>query len=254
MFAIAFDVETTGLEPGSRVVELAALKIDIASGVVTDRLVSLVNPAMPLPADVQAVHRIAPEALAAAPSTHEVLSRFLAFSQGASFAMAHYAPFDVGVISWDLSRCGLSLPVFPVVDTCDLAKAIKETANNKLTTLVEHYGIETSGEAHRAEADAEACAAYYQIASAKATPRMKQWEPDHQYLAEMPAHLDGLPVAVAEGSEFSFGYTDQQGVHTERRIIPYGWSQTKGALMVHGHCLDRGERRTFRADRMDGAV
>jgi DNA polymerase III epsilon subunit-like protein len=255
-FAIAFDVETTGLEAGSRMVEIAALKVDIASGTITDRLCLLVNPQMPLPADAQCIHRIEAATLDNAPHAGVAGAKFLEFTEGAAFGAGHFAPYDVGVISWELERWGHALPTFPVVDTCDMAKAIKETANNKLPTLVEHYRITTSGAAHRAMADAEACWAYYQLACAKTTPRMKPWEPDHRYMkpVELPGHLRALPDLVAEGKPFPFAYTDGEGLKSHRTITPYGWSVVKGALMFHGLCHTRGERRTFRADRVDGAA
>lgn len=255
MYFTAFDVETTGIEPGSRIIEIAAVKVEISSGLVVERFCELVNPQMPLPADAQAVNRIDAGQIAGAKRCGPVLDRWLGFIAGSTFLAAHFAPYDVGVISWELDRWSLPLPDLQVVDTCELAKAIKATVNNKLTTLVEHYKIKTSGDAHRALADAEACAEYYKIAAPLSRPIMRTWMPDHRYVKpqDLPAHLSELPGLIEYGVPFSFGYTDQQGVHTDRRIVPYGWSLVKGALMVHGLCMDRNERRTFRADRMDGA-
>ena len=256
MHFCSFDVETTGLEAGSRIIEIAAIKRDIATGNVLDTFCEFVNPQMPVPEDVRQVNGINPEWLVGAHHAGPVLDRWLAFIAGSAFLTAHFAPYDVGITSWELDRWALKHPDMPVVDTCELAKAVKETPNNKLPTLVQHYGITTSGDAHRAQADAEACASYYLLASKLAKPVSRTWQPDHRYVkpVELPKHLRDLPDLVAEGKPFPFEYTDAEGTKSHRTITPYGWSAVKGALMFHGLCHTRGERRTFRADRVDGAA
>ncbi|MEJ7560978.1 MAG: WYL domain-containing protein [Ilumatobacteraceae bacterium] len=64
--------------------------------------------------------------------------------------------------------------------------------------------------------------------------------------------LDALPVlreAVATRSPVSFTYRDA------RRVVdPWGVALRDGYWYVIGHDHDRGERRTFRVDRIDGNV
>lgn len=256
MFFIVFDTETTGVEPGSRPVEIAALKVN-DRGDVTDVLHHVINPFMPMPPDAGAVNGFTTEELAACGGACGPMTDFLSFIDGAAFAVAHNAPFDVGIVSRSLESFGLAVPTVPVVDTCEMAKAIKETPNNKLQTLVEYYGIKL-GEgqrAHRALGDTEACRLYYAIASQKVKPQAKPWtSPGHWIepgeMVELHPHLKGLPGLITDGKPFSFGYTDAKGAKSNRTITPYGWAKVASGIAVHGLCHEKNERRTFLADRM----
>lgn len=248
---IFFDTETTGLQPGSRIIELGSVRVDDA-GQVVDTFHRMINPEMPLPADALSVNRITKEMLDAAPCAADAFRDWIDYIDGEQFAAAHYSPYDIGVLSWGLGRAGLNLPEIHVIDTCEMAKAIKATANNKLQTLVGHYGIKVEGEAHRAIADCHACRLYYDIAKTKTKPLARPWVAPHFYVEPnmLPESLRSLPEAVASGSPVSFKYEDAQGNKTDRTITPYGWAQVQGVVMFHGLCHLRGERREFRADRV----
>ncbi len=249
MLAIAFDTETTGLEPGSRAIELAAQKFDASTGEVVDTFCQLINPEMPVPPDVLAVNKINPDDLVHEPFALNALDAFRGFIHGAEFLVAHHSPFDVGVVSWDMARCGLPLPTIPVVDTCAMAKAIKQTVNNKLATLVATYQIPLLGEAHRALVDADACRKYFLKARTVIPAPNTTWAPDYTYVQpdELPETLRDLPACVESGRGFSFEYVDKDGNNTSRTIIPYGWAMQRDEVMFHGLCQLRGERRTFKA-------
>ncbi len=64
-------------------------------------------------------------------------------------------------------------------------------------------------------------------------------------LAELPA----LREAVAERCEIRFVYHD-----TPRRLWPYGLLLRTGNWYVVGHDVDHGAQRTYRVDRIQGAV
>lgn len=253
MFFIVFDTETTGVEPGSRPVELGALKVN-DRGDVTDVLRHIINPFMPMPPDAGAVNGFTTQELSQFPGARRPMEDFLAFIAGADFAVAHNAPYDVGIISTALESLALPLPTIDVVDTLEMARTIKETTNNKLATLVEHYGIKL-GEgqrAHRALGDAEACRLYYAIACQKTTPLRKSWSSPGHWVEDrdLPSHLKGLPVAVSKGETIGFTYTDAKGNVTSRKVTPYGWAKVPNGIAVHGLCHEKNERRTFLADRM----
>ena len=55
MIWVAFDTETTGVDPGSRSVELAAIAFD-DDGMVKDVFTSLIHPGMPIPPDATAAN------------------------------------------------------------------------------------------------------------------------------------------------------------------------------------------------------
>lgn len=248
---IFLDTETTGLEPGSRIIELGSVRVDDA-GQVVDTFHRMINPQMPLPADALSVNRITKDMLDAAPVAADAFRDWMDWIDGEQFAAAHFSPYDMGVISWGMGRAGMHLPTLNVIDTCEMAKAIKETANNKLQTLVEHYQIKVEGEAHRAIADCHACRLYYDIAKGLTKPIARPWLSGHEYAtpASLPASLAGLPEAVATGAPLSFGYTDASGVKSDRTITAYGWALVRGEIQFHGLCHLRNERRTFNASRV----
>ncbi len=68
--------------------------------------------------------------------------------------VAHYAPFDMGVIREESLRCGLSLPEFRFVCSCALAHyVLPGFYSYGLEPLCQHFGITTEGH-HRAGTDA----------------------------------------------------------------------------------------------------
>lgn len=68
--------------------------------------------------------------------------------------VAHYAPFDMGVIREECLRCGLPLPEFRYVCSCALARFVMPGFYSYgLEPLCDHFGIATDGH-HRAGTDA----------------------------------------------------------------------------------------------------
>jgi len=107
-FFIVFDSETTGVEPGSRPVEIAALKVDSVLGDIIDQFCTLVNPGMPIPPDMLKINKIDDGQVVGAPTLKDACAKFLEFIQGAEFLMAHNAIYDVGILSWAI---GFSLSI-----------------------------------------------------------------------------------------------------------------------------------------------
>ena len=242
---VILDVETTGLLPGTRPVEFAALLCN-STGVLK-RFESLINPDMPIPKEVIAIHGITDEMVKDAPSAGEVLRDFLKWAETDLMA-AHNAPYDVGVISWAAGHAGIELPPLMVIDTCEIAKAAKLTKSNKLETLIEFHGIKTEGQPHRAMRDADACAKYLML-NADVEAFIRPWKPEYEYTSDFPSHLEILPELVRTGTTMTFTYQDDKGGVTERTITPYGWCK-QGAFMFQGWCHLREDKRTFRADRI----
>ncbi len=152
---VAFDTETTGLEPRNcRVVEIGAIRYD-SRGIIS-RFGSLVNPGTPMPPEVTKVNGITDKMLEGQPSAAEVLPDFIRFI-GDAILVAHNAPFDVSFINEELSRAGLAPLRNKVVDTRMYAKAAYPgLPNYKLQDLAARFGI-MAIDAHRAEDDARVC-------------------------------------------------------------------------------------------------
>lgn len=159
---VAFDTETTGLQPfaGDRVIEFAAVVIRLDD----DRRVAsvephswLVDPQIPIPKKVVEITGIEDSDVAGKPHfdaiAHEVHALL---RQG--IAVAHNFPFDMGFLTSEFERVGLSWPE-PVaeVDTVDLSLiAFPGARSHRLGDVCKRLDVELV-EAHRATNDAEAC-------------------------------------------------------------------------------------------------
>ena len=263
IITIAVDVETTGVEPGSRMLELAAIAFD-ESGAVTDQYVHLVNPGMPIPPDVTKVNGITDDMVKDAPTAEKVLNGFFGWLPGKLF-VGHYAQYDTGIISWEAGRCGIPIPDdLQVLCTCAMAKENNITKNNKLITIADYYQLKRIGDDHRALSDAYLCKQYFLIVksameheAAAMNSVFKSLAPlpwgaaghNYQYV-DPPEPVANLPELVAAGTPLSFKYKDAKDEVTERTITPYGWALADDADTLHGWCHMREARRTFRVDRI----
>ncbi len=250
---VAVDVETTGIEPGSRMIELGAVLFN--EDETLGKFEQFVNPGMPLPEDARKINGITNEMLTDKPDAATVLREFFDWLC-CDKLVAHYAKYDTGIISWEAGRCGIEIPEgLTVIDTCEIAKAIGETKNNKLVTLADHYALERQGEDHRALADTHLCAEYFRLMHSRINPFLRQlpWGMaghDYCYTDDFPEQLSILPGLVEKAQPLTFSYKNAKDEVTERTITPYGHALTSSGLMFHGWCHMREARRTFRADKV----
>ena len=152
---IAFDTETTGLDPASgRIVEIGAVKFD-RCGVIA-RYNVLINPEMPMPEEAGKVNGITDAMLKDKPLIADVFPDFFDFI-GTGVLVAHNAPFDINYVNAELKRIGKSPLANKVVDTRIFAKEVfPGLSSYALQDLAVQFGI-TALEAHRAEDDARVC-------------------------------------------------------------------------------------------------
>ncbi|HZI94378.1 MAG TPA: exonuclease domain-containing protein [Patescibacteria group bacterium] len=164
---VAFDTETTGLSPiGDRIVEIAAVAFR-RDGSELDVFEQLVDPGIPIPPELTAIHGITDEMVAGKPRIQQVLPDFLRFVDRAVL-VAHNAPYDVSMLLVPLVRMTLADGPQTVMragdtagnlalDTCTLARAVFPGAPNyRLGTVAEMLGI-PRGRAHRAMPDVLTC-------------------------------------------------------------------------------------------------
>lgn len=256
---VAIDVETTGLEAGSRLLSLAAILFDPAGDGMLDVFERRVNPGMPIPPDVTKINGISDADAAGAADANRVLMDLVDWLPVDPMLVAHNAPFDVGVLAWEAGRHGVDVPDFRVYDTLLLARILKETGrSNGLQAIIEHYKLERLGEAHRALADADACRRYFALQHALGNTSLVPTNPwstvagAYSYAPPeaLPESLRSLPDLVAAGSPLTIVYEDAKGERTERTVTPYGWADTPKGIVFHGRCHLRDERRTFYAERV----
>jgi DNA polymerase III epsilon subunit family exonuclease len=155
---VVVDVETTGwLAESAGITEIGAVRL--TAGLPPVEFSALVNPQMPIPAEITTLTGITDEMVKDQPAIGQVLPRFIEFAKG-SMIVAHNAPFDLGFLTAACAANDLTWPHCAVIDTAVLARLVLppgEVTDHKLTTLAAHFGTRT-GPCHRALADAKATA------------------------------------------------------------------------------------------------
>ena len=140
---IAFDTETTGLDPDRDcIVELGAVLFE--KGIPTASFQSYVNPGIHIPAEVSALNHITDEMLAAAPAEKDVYPEFMKFLGDAAS--------DLSFLCNTLDRLGIEA-AFRFIDTRQLATQIPELEHHSLAAVAEYFEIPHE-KAHQAKEDA----------------------------------------------------------------------------------------------------
>lgn len=162
---IAFDTETTGLDPqnGDRIIEVGA--VEMINFVPTGKhLRMLINPGRPVSEATIRITGITDDMLADKPPFEDesVAARLVEFI-GDSPIVAHNAAFDRGFLNMELIRCGLDpYPDECWVDTLDLAKKRFPGAPASLDALCKRFDISLESRTlHGALLDAQLLANVY---------------------------------------------------------------------------------------------
>jgi len=142
------DLETTGLDKGSEIVEIAC---DLNG----NHFQSLVKPICPIPEEVIKVHNITNEMVAHAPNIKEVLLKLNEFLQGHEnlFFVGHnLVRFDIPILKSAYLRSSLEFPKVKYIDTLNLSEwYYPDCVNHRLQTMCVHLGV--SIPCHRAIED-----------------------------------------------------------------------------------------------------
>ena len=161
---IAFDVETTGLNPlEDRVVEISAVVFQ--EGQIVDKYSSLIKVGHKISYEAQMIHGIRGEDLLTAPDekvVYEELVSFLGIALNGEIPLcAHNAEFDISFLCNSLERLNIrnwENPNWKIrfIDTLRQARMLIEGVKDyKLPTLKEYMGLTMNS--HRAENDAIVC-------------------------------------------------------------------------------------------------
>lgn len=146
------DVETTGLSPRTaRICEVAAISFRGEDRVAS--LAELVNPGLPIPAEVSKIHGITDDMVKDSPAFGAVAPRLLALLEN-SVIVAHNAEFDLAFLSMEFERVGLKFPKLHVVDTLAIARKSWKFQSNRLGKIAAELNISNGGW-HRALSDVE---------------------------------------------------------------------------------------------------
>jgi DNA polymerase III epsilon subunit-like protein len=148
-FAI-IDLETSGFNPpGSKILEIAILKVD-RDGNELDRFETLINPEDGNVGRTD-IHGIELRMLNGAPTFDEASGRILELIQD-SIIVAHNARFEENFLAYELNEAGHDLDLIPALDTLWLARNTIELPNYKLDTVVNGFN-ERIIDAHTALGD-----------------------------------------------------------------------------------------------------
>ena len=159
---IAFDTETTGLNPfdGDRVIEFGAVELTVDAEYRVTGVKAydwLIDPEVPIPREVTRVTGIKDEDVAGKPVFAKVAKDIHALLEGA-IVVAHNLAFDLAFLRLEFARLDMHWPVTVAeVDTLHISRAkLTEQRKHNLGHICNLFGVPLDN-AHRATDDAEAC-------------------------------------------------------------------------------------------------
>ena len=160
---LVLDTETTGLSAteGHRIIEIGA--VEMLNFSVTGRFLHLyINPERDIDVGAQDIHGLSSEFLADKPVFADILTKFTDFIKD-DFLVIHNAPFDIGFLNAEFSRCGHpALSMERVIDTLPLARQKYPGAQASLDALCRRFGVDNSHrDLHGALVDANLLASVF---------------------------------------------------------------------------------------------
>ena len=150
---VIVDVETTGLNPLSdRICEIAF--IETKSQKIINKFSTLINPNIPIPRNVSAIHRIYDEDVLDAPSFSDIANMLVDVFYD-SVLVGHNISFDFEFINSELKRIGMKMPDVKMIDTLALSRRfLLNQENNTLRGVAKSINLNLHNW-HRALADVE---------------------------------------------------------------------------------------------------
>lgn len=157
---VVIDFETTGVDEDAKAVEIGVVRFD--GGKVTEKYGTFINPGIPIPAEVTAIHGITDDMVKDAPNYGDAITGIAgAVLMFDAAPVAYNAPFDRRFWLFD-SQSDEDLTLIeawpwldPLVLVRHFDRYVRGKGRHKLTAVCERRNIEI-GTAHRAVDDAEA--------------------------------------------------------------------------------------------------
>ena len=155
---VAFDLETTGLDPEKdEIIEIAGVKFSFekVDGKIKAKTLkefgSLIKPTRFIPEDSTAVHHITNQMVENAPTAKEVIPKFLRFCGLSSALVAHNASFDAAFLAKAIRKNGI-MPQNPIIDSLKVTrKLMPESVSHKLSDLAKRLNTQISIEVDKSQ-------------------------------------------------------------------------------------------------------
>ena len=186
---IFFDLETTGINiAADRIVEISYLKVDLNGNETTKTL--RLNPEMPIPEKVTAIHGISNEDVKDAPTFNEVAKSIARDFEGCDLAGYNSVRFDIPLLAEEFLRSGVDIDL-KRRKFIDVQVIFMKMEPRTLTAAYKFFANKELSDAHSAEADTLAT---YEVLQAQ-LDRYPNLENDVGKLAEFSAHTRNVDFA-----------------------------------------------------------
>ena len=208
-----FDLETTGMNISKdRIVEIAILKV-FPDGKKEDRT-WLVNPGMPIPAEVSAIHGITDSDVVDCPTFEQIAKEIHNIIKDSDLAGFNSNRFDIPLLAEEMLRAGLDFDMKNRM-AIDVQTIYHKMEQRTLSAAYKFYCDKELTNAHSAEADTLAT---YEVLNAQ-VDKYSELENNTKFLAEFSsrrkfADFAGFLIYNKNGEEcFSFGK------HKNKRVV-----------------------------------
>lgn len=208
-----FDLETTGINISKdRIVEISILKVHPDGK--EDTKTWLVNPEMPIPAEVTEIHGISDADVADKPTFKDLSKDIHNMIKDSDLGGFNSNRFDIPLLAEELLRSGIDFDM-KNRQSVDVQTIFHKMEQRTLVAAYKFYCDKTLEGAHSAEADTKAT---YEVLKAQ-LGRYDELENDTKFLAEFSsrkkfADFAGFLIFNKEGEEcFSFGK------HKGKRVV-----------------------------------
>jgi DNA polymerase-3 subunit epsilon len=186
---VFLDLETTGINIATdRIVEISLLKISPNGK--EQWMTHRVNPEMPIPPKVTAIHGISDSDVADAPTFREIAKNLAAFLEGCDLAGYNAIKFDIPVLAEEFLRTNTDFN-FRKRKYVDVQVIFYKKEQRTLAAALQFYCKKELENAHSAKADA---AATYEVLKAQ-LDRYNDLENDIEKLAEFSAFNNNADFA-----------------------------------------------------------
>ena len=223
-----FDLETTGISiTKDRIVEISILKVNPDGS--EEKKTWLVNPEMPIPAVVTAVHGITNEKVANEPTFNALAKEVNTWIKDSDLGGFNSNRFDIPLLAEEMLRAGIDFDM-KNRRSVDVQTIFHKMEQRTLTAAFKFYCDRSLEDAHSAEADTMAT---YEVLKAQ-LDRYEDLENDTNFLADFSsrkkiADFAGFIAFDEDGEEcFSFGKHKGKKVTEilEKEPGYFGWLQS----------------------------